>query len=173
MSNCFPGAANLAASGSPTDILHPLPRPRRDLLLAHAYQHLQLAYASLSLPQLRGAPVHLTPSQTATATSSPPGNLSCGSSLPPWPAASPRPRDFQHQEKEPIELLPAPWVSVGPVQAGTGLGRLEELRSIFAPLLGRLGNCFISSSLQPCPALLTAWFQMSLTSWAISLLSLT
>lgn len=171
MSNCFPGAANLAASGSPTDILHPLPRPRRDLLLAHAYQHLQLAYASLSLPQLRGAPVHLTPSQTAT--SSPPGNLSCGSSLPPWPAASPRPRDFQHQEKEPIELLPAPWVSVGPVQAGTGLGRLEELRSIFAPLLGRPGNCFISSSLQPCPALLTAWFQISLTSWAISLLSLT
>lgn len=111
VSNCLPGAANLAASGSPTDILHSLPRPRGALFLAYAYQHLHLTHASLSLLQQGGAPAHLTPSQTPTLSQ--PGIPSCGSSLPPLPHRISTTLDLQTQGKEFAALLRAFWVPVG------------------------------------------------------------
>lgn len=127
MSNCFPGAANLAASGSPTDILHPLPRPRRDLLLAHAYQHLQLAYASLPAAAAwcpstldRITDSHIIPAPQPLLRVLP-------SSL---AHRIPTPSDFPNPGKEPVELLLAPWVSVG---AGPGRERTSAgLRSLGA-----------------------------------------
>ena len=156
MSNCLSRAANLVASGSPTDILHPLPRPRRDLLLAHAYWHLQLS----SRLTLLAAPAHLTPSQIPTP--SPLGNHPCGFFLPPLPHSISTPPDLQNPGNKPPRSSRFPGSGrdrskpgLWPRQVCGPLGRRR-------PLLGRLGYCFTSSSPRPRPAPLTAGFQTSL-----------
>lgn len=160
LSNCLPGAAHLAASGSPADILHslPLPRPRRELPLAHAYQHLQLTHTSLSLPQLRGAAAHLTPSQTPTR-SPPPGHLLRvlpSSFAPPHPhAAKPSESGEGARRAAPGFLGPGRgWSRRGtwPGQARGALGRRH-------PLWSRLGHRFTSSLSHPSPAPSASWFQ--------------
>lgn len=142
MSNRLPRTANLAAAGSPTNILPPSPAPAGPAPRTPAAAHFQLPLA-FALPAA-GAPL-LTPLQRATRAASPAGPpfFPCCAHLPP-----PHPYSPQTLRNS---ARPA-WVSGGLVWVGWGGGRDPAgLRSFgrHCPLLVRFWNCFISSSSRP------------------------
>lgn len=120
MSNRLPRTANLAAAGSPTNILPPSPAPARPAPRTPAAAHFQLPLA-FALPAA-GAPL-LTPLQRAT-----PGSLSCGFSLLPLLRAP----------TAPLSLLSADTSELDP--SCLGLGRAGLVRVGWGAWPGRFAQ---------------------------------
>ena len=149
MSNRLPRAANLAAPGSPTDILHPLPPPTPGPSPGKRPPELRTSSSlyALALPaQTRGAPAHLTPLQTPTPCPGQPLRR-----ILPYSLATPHPppilspfRPFRNPGRVPV----APGSREEPGRAGQGAwpGQVCGALGYYRPLLGRLGNCFTSLS---------------------------
>lgn len=138
MSNRLSAAANLAASGSPTDIC--TPAAPAGTFSAPTPTSTSSSLWPPSAGRSRGAQRRHHGPRRATSPAGPPPSLA-----PPHPHAP----TFRTGARSPTLLLAS--------RVSRALGRCR-------PLLGRLANCFISSSpSRPRLALWGAWFQTFLT----------
>ena len=175
MSNHFPRAANLAASGRPTDAAPP-PAPTPGPSPGTHPPPLRTARpparsSPLSRPQTRPSTLDpIVDAHSVSAATSPAGPLFFPCPTPSTAPPSPRPAGPSKSEGGAPRGIPVP---EGLVAAGAWPGQARGASGRPRPLLGRLGNCSTSPSSRPCPAPWAAGFQTLLDLSAISLLSLT